>query len=585
MIKKILSFVSVFAMVGVLLCGCNNTFKTQVDTIIKNANIYTSDESNPYATAIAIKDDKFVYVGDEEGLKNFEGPVVDAGGKTILPGFMDAHTHLPASLVSLTLGEIYVIEGEGKDECLTAMKKVVDEHPDAPLYSFMLQLKDLQGEILTKEDLDTKVSANKEIFILESEVHSCWANSKALEVVGYDDNTPDMKEGLSYLVRQDGHITGNAYEGMSFELMMRHAADLDESVMRSEFKRWIEFCKKAGVTAVFEAGTPGSPLLTEKGLKVLCEMDKAGELPIYINSSYMVYNPAQAKDAVEYIAYLNKTYNTEHVKVDTFKIMMDGTLAIKTAALVEPYEGTDYKGETLFNSDEIASILKQVNEKGFNFHTHCVGEGAIRTVLDGIEKAKNELGDNFNVKCTIAHNEIMADSDILRFKELGVIANCTPWWNSGACISGGYEKAQQILGERADKLYRAKSLCDSGAIVTWSSDNTMFGDFECWSPMLGFEVGMTREITEQTVIDPMAIGLMEKFPSSNECLSIEDMIKGYTINAAYQINMDDVKGSITVGKDADYQIYNEDLFEVSPSTFSHISPSEVYFAGKQVFTK
>ena len=250
--------------------------------------------------------------------------------------------------------------------------------------------------------------------------------------------------------------------------------------------------------------------------------------------------------------------------------------------MVTPYEDTKSTGGRLFDENQVADFLRELNKLGLNMHTHCVGEGAIKTILDGVEIVKKELGDNFKIKVTIAHNEVMRDEDIPRFKELGVIANFTPWWHSGSCVSGGYKKAKEFLGDRADKMYRSKSLWNTGAMVTWSSDSIQFGDLVNWNPMLGFEVGVTREITKDTNADHSKIDIYEKYPDSSECMSVEEMILGYTINPAIQLSLDNRKGSIEVGKDADYIIFNEDLFNVNPSTFSHISPSEVWFEGKKV---
>ena len=625
MFKKSLSFVLALTMVVGMLCGCSNTQavqnestsneevsaqaaqnektsneeavtqavqdedttveKIKVDKIVKNAKVYTSDMDNLNATAFAVKDGKFVYVGDEEGLKDYEGEEVDMGGKTILPTFMDGHVHLPACVGFLAMDSFENISGTSKAECLEAMKKVVDEHPEYASYTFMLQLMDLGDEDLTKEDLDA-VCADKEVFVIEGEGHSSWSNSLILKNMGITDDTQDKAEGLSFLVRdKDGHITGNAFEGMHSEILMRHADRIKDEDIESEFTRWINFCKETGVSAVFEAGTPGSPELTEHGLEILCKMDEEGKLPIYIDASYMVYDPAQGPTAIEELVRQNKKFNTEHVKVDTLKLLFDGTLNIRTANMVTPYNDTQTAGGRLFDENQVADFLKQLNELGFNLHTHCVGEGAIKTVLDGVEIAKKELGDDFKVKVTIAHNEIMRDEDIPRFKELGVIADFTPWWHSGACISGGNKQAKVFLGERANKMYRSKSVWDTGAIVTWSSDTIQFGDFASWNPMLGFEVGMTREIKEDTKADHSKVDVHEKYPEPSEEMSLEEMILGYTINVAKQLGLDDRKGSIEAGKDADYIVFDEDLFNEDPSKFSHFSPREVWFAGEQIHTK
>ena len=596
MFKKILSLTLVLTMVVSMFCGCSNTQNTKVaetkpetvaanekikvDKIVKNAKVYTSDKKNLHATSFAVKDGKFVYVGDEAGLKDFDGEVVDMGGKFIMPPFMDAHVHLPASLTMFALGSMEFIVGNSKKECLDAMKKYVSEHPEKEFYTFSLQLMYLGDEDLTKEDLDT-VCADKEVFVMEGEGHSSWSNSLILKNMGITDDTPDMAEGLAFYVRdKNGHITGNAFEGPHFGIMLRHADRVKSEDFEREFTRWIDFCKKAGVSAVFEAGTPGSAGLTECGYETLCKMDKEGKLPVYIEGSYAIHDPSLKSTAIQELVRQHEKFNTKHVKVNTLKIYMDGTLNIRTANMITPYLDTQTKGGRLFDENQVADLLRELNKLGFNLHTHCVAEGSIKTVLDAVEIVKKELGDDFKIKVTIAHNEIMRDEDIPRFKELGVIADFTPWWHSGSCVSGGYEQAKKFLGERADKMYRSKSVWNTGAIVTWCSDTFSFGEFLDWNPMLGFEIGITREVTKNTKVDHNKICVYEKFPVPSEGMSVEEMILGYTINGAYQLGLDDRKGSIEVGKDADYVIFKEDLFSENPSNLSNISPSEVWFEGQ-----
>ena len=554
----------------------------KADQIIKNARIFTSDVKQPSASAFAVKDGKFVYVGDEAGLAAYEGEIVDLGGAFVTPAFMDGHAHLPCSVGMTSLGSMENIDGTNKRECLEAMRKVVNDHPEYDFYTFGLQLMNLGGEDLTKEDLDT-VCADKEIFVLEGEGHSSWSNSLILKNMGITDDARDISEGLAFYVRdENGHITGNAFEWLSVKITLRHQDIVKAEEIRSEFERLVNYCKEVGISAMFEAGTPACPELTERAYEILCDMDNKGELPIYIDGSYAICDPAERPTAIQELARQHKKFNTEHVKVNTLKIYMDGTLNIRTANMVTPYVDTKTKGGRTFTENEIADILKDLNKEGFNLHTHCVAEGSIKTILDGVELAKKELGDAFRVKVTIAHNEIMRDEDIPRFKELGVIANFTPWWHSGCCVSGGYEQAKKFLGDRADKMYRSKSVWDTGPTVTWCSDTMVFGEFLDWNPMLGFEIGITREVTKNTKVDHTKICVYEKFPDPSECMSAEEMILGYTINGAKQLSLEDRKGSIEAGKDADYLVFDEDLTSTDPHRLSHMEPKQVYFAGKQV---
>ena len=291
----------------------------------------------------------------------------------------------------------------------------------------------------------------------------------------------------------------------------------------------------------------------------------------------MVNAERDAEEGLKEVKRFQREFNTEHLKVHTMKIFMDGTQKIHTAAMVTPYVDVHTTGVTAFSAEGIAKLLKELNEANLDLHLHTVGERASRTVLDGVEMARKELGDNYHVRVTCAHLEIQDDADLDRFAKLGVFANFTPHWHSAdPAISASW------LGmERACKQFRCKTIWDSGATVAWSSDNIVFMDFTTWNPYLGMEVGMTRWINEKTRNYPFA-RVDKVFPPENERMSIEEMILGYTINGARQLGIEDRKGSITPGKDADFLVFDNDLLTAEHEGFSYNTPKEVYFGGKKV---
>jgi hypothetical protein len=259
------------------------------------------------------------------------------------------------------------------------------------------------------------------------------------------------------------------------------------------------------------------------------------------------------------------------------KIFMDGTQKIHTAAMVTPYVDVNTTGSTAFTAEGIAKLLKDLNEANLDLHLHTVGERASRTVLDGVEMAKKEMGDDLHVRVTCAHLEIQDDADLDRFAKLGVIANFTPHWHAG----DPSHSAVWLGEERSKKQFRCKTVWDTGALVAWSSDNITFGDFMTWNPYLGMEVGMTRMITEKTRNYEYNRST-EVFPPENEIMSIEEMLLGFTINGAKQLGIENTKGSITAGKDADFLVFDNDLLTAQHEGFSYNAPKEVYFGGKKM---
>ena len=553
----------------------------KADMLIRNAKIFTADHTNPQASALAVKDGKFIYVGDESGLKDFEGEVTDLGGKFIIPGIIDSHVH-----VTTGIGFTYMDVGEyvvctNKKEALDFMAQYINSNPGQESYRFFMERKYLRGEMLTKEELDS-ICPDKELLILEGEGHSVWVNSRILAKHGITDETEDPVPELSYYVRKDGHITGNVFESAGWELLFDGLSGITDEQIDEALMRWIDFSVKAGVSSVFDAGWPSGEALHERVYERLLKLDKEGKLPVYIDGSFALTRPKKMLEVLEQVKRFNAKFNSEHLKVHTFKVFMDGTLRIETAAQVTPYADTHKKGATTFNAEEVARLLKLLNEEGLDFHAHTVGEQASRTVLDGVELARKELGDSFRVRVTCAHLEIQDDADMDRFAKLGVNANYTVWWHAG-CIGGHPRKIwSEILGEeRANKMYRCKTLWNSGANVAWSSDNIAYGDFSSWNPYLGMEVGMTRWISEKTQA-PEISRTIEQFPPLDQKMSIEEMILGYTINGARQLGIEDRKGSIETGKDADFVIFDEDLLTAKHEGFSHNMPRDVYFGGKKV---
>ena len=293
-----------------------------------------------------------------------------------------------------------------------------------------------------------------------------------------------------------------------------------------------------------------------------------------MTAAIVVYGQREVERGLKELKRFNREYNTEHLKVHTMKVFMDGTRKIHTAAMITPYADTGTCGSnTAFTPEELAQLLKSLNDMGMDLHLHTIGERASQVVLDGVELVRKELGDAYHVKVTCAHLELQADEDLPRFAKLGVFANYTPWWHSSDVNTD-----VPLHGEEAAaKLFRCKTVWDSGAIVTWSCDNIVFGDFM----VLGMEIGMTRNITEKTRL-PEFHRTNRENPPASEKMGVEEMILGYTINGAIQLGIEDKKGSITVGKDADFLVFDNDLLTAEHEGFSYNEPRDVYFAGKKV---
>jgi predicted amidohydrolase YtcJ len=552
----------------------------QADQIIKNANIFTADSEHPKASAIAVKDGKFVYVGDEAGLSEYEGPVTDLAGRFIMPGIIDSHVHV-------TMGAGYELIGGGgfgeiiqcasKEEALDFISDYIRKNPGKERYRFMLDKKYLKGDNITKEDLDL-ICPDGEIQIQEAQGHSIWVNSNILKKHGITDEIKDPVPGLSFYVRKDGHVTGEMSEGAAeLPVILDGAMDKPDSMIDAALQRWIDFSVNAGVTGVFDAGIPGFPKFHERIYSRLRELDRQGKLPIYVDGCYVISAAWEAEEGIKELKRLQKEYNTEHMKIHTLKLFMDGTLKLHSGAMVTPYADTGETGCNAMNLEELVTLLKELNKEGLDFHTHTVGEASSRLVLDAVEQVRKELGDEFRIRVVSAHLQIQDTADLTRFAPLGVIANFTPWWHAD-----DVNVYKRLFGEeRGQKLYRCKSVWDSGALVAWSSDTIVYTDFSSWNPYLGMEIGMTRFVSEKTKL----AGIERYdyiFPPEDERMGIEEMLLGYTINGAKQLGIENAKGSIEVGKDADFLVFDNDLLTAEHDGFSNNMPKDVYSGGKKI---
>ena len=553
----------------------------KADQIIKNAKIFTSDKNHPQASALVVKDGKFVYVGDEAGLSAYEGEVTDLGGKFVMPGIIDSHVHITTG-VGFEYTDLGVpVMCATKKESLAFMADYIRKNPGLKRYRFMMERTCLAGEELSKEDLDA-ICPDAEMLVLEGEVHSNWVNSRILAKHGITDETPDPVPELAYFVRKDGHVTGNSYETASWPMLFDSVNDLTDEQISTAVLRWLQSSIQYGVNAVFDAGFPTQNGINERIYKFLQQLDKEGKLPVYVDGCYVLTQPAKMREALEGVKRLHKEFDTEHMKVHTLKIFMDGTLKIETAAMVTPYVDTKVKGATAFNAQQVAEMLKELNEEGLDLHVHTVGEAASRVVLDGVELARKELGDKYRVRVTCAHLWVQDDADLDRFAKLGVVANFTPWWHSGNVGGNPIEYWPTFIGEkRAHNMFRCKTAWDSGALVTWSSDEVFYGDFRNWSPYLAMEIGMTRWINEKTRFEEYS-RTVAPFPPESERMNIEQMMIGYTINGAIQLGIEDKKGSIEAGKDADFLVFDKDLLTAEKEGFSFNAPAEVYMHGKKM---
>ncbi|MFT5710339.1 MAG: putative amidohydrolase YtcJ [Halioglobus sp.] len=537
------------ASVLMLLClaSCVSNTGRGVDSIFFNARAYTLDSATPWAEAVAVKDDKIVYVGDNAGALALAGSVTqthDLQGSMLLPGFIDTHMH-PVSgggyARALSLDTFGTVE-----EWVESIKDYAVANTDKPLifgYGFLGTTFGAQGPTASMIDA---VVPDRPVLIMDEGFHGAWANSKALEALNITKDTPDLAPGFSYYKRDEqGNPTGYLLEDTAVMAMdALNVINADVQVDGTAYV--IETLNRYGVTSVFDAGAIGDSAELQT---VLNRIEDAGDMTVRIVGSYFVGAPGDAEHAVENANKWRETMKGDNYHYRMLKIMLDGTVEGRTAAMFEDYQGEPgNSGETIFTEKQMIHMISGAAAEHIDVHVHALGERAVHETLNAIEVARQSHPDS-STRYTICHIQVLTDEDIPRFAELDVIAQSTPLWASYDTFGEPFVSEGQF-----NRYWRFKSLHDEGVKLTFGSDFPASGaGMLGMSPVLQMEIGHTR----QNPGEPDA----KIQPSESERLDIDTLIRGYTLDAAYQLHMEDELGSLTVGKKADLVVLDKNLFE------------------------
>ncbi|PID47174.1 MAG: hydrolase [Proteobacteria bacterium] len=562
-------------MAAIFTTACSISHKNNklsgryADRVLKNGSIYTVDEKNPKAQAVAIKDGKIIYVGNDEGVEKFIGyntDVEDLNGKFVLPGFIDTHAHFISGALaskSVTLKLDDSVEQWKKD-----IKEFAKANPDQKgIFGIGIYALRFGKNGPTKEELDELVPKRPAV-IMDEGGHSAWFNSKALEMAGITKDTPDPVPGVHmYQRKSNGEPSGWNKEAMTIFPLIKKLNLVSPEMMVSGAEEIFELLPALGLTSYYDAGMMQ---MEDLMYPVLASLEKKGKLPVKVVGSYMVQSPSQVPIAIDKIKEYNKKYGSKLIRPNTIKIHNDGTLEAKTAALHEDYSNEKgHKGGILLEGKVLQNFVADIAKNNVSAHIHAIGDKTITEGLDAVEFARKEV-PNSKSRFSIAHVVLIKDKDVPRFGQLDVVAQTTPAWITSEDINN-----KDIGVERSKRRYRIRSIEDGGAKVTLGSDFPVGGEFGLY-PFYNIEVGMTRKGFDKD---------SKVLPYEKEKMSLESMIKGYTINAAYQLGMEDEIGSISVGKDADMIVLNENLFKIKTSDIHDVKVKETIMNGKTTYTR
>jgi len=535
---------------ALFLTACSNKIANDdaADVVFTNARVYTVDATQPWAEAVAIKGNEIIYVGSSAGVETQVGANTrrhDLGGQLLLPGFIDSHMHpidggAYAKALSLdTAGTV--------DEWVRAIAEYADENRDAPVlfgYGFMATT---FGSVGPTRQLIDAVVPDKPVLIMDEGFHTAWANSATLRALNITQDTPDPVPGFSYYKRDaNGDATGYLLEGTA-EMAMIQLDVITEDAVVDGIGIIIDIMNAYGVTSAFDAGAIG---YKDMLASVLDRVEKTGALTIRLIGSYYSQGPEDVVGAVDNTIEWGRTLKGERYHYNTLKILDDGTVEGRTAAMFEDYQGEPgNSGATVYSQEEMTSMVVGAARNSIDVHIHALGERSIHEALNAIEAARETAPDS-STRYAICHIEVITDQDLPRFAELDVIAQSTPLWAS-------YDTyGEQFVSEDQFRRYwRFNSLKELGVRLSFGSDFPASGAGTLGlSPVVQIEIGHTR----QEPGEPEA----PIQPLESERLDVEALVRGFTIDAAYQMHMEDEIGSIEVGKKADLVVLDQNIFEV-----------------------
>lgn len=545
--NKILFTIALF--IGV---GCSSPSQT---TIISNVNGYTFSEGELIEfSTIVFTDGLIVEVGDSMLTEKFNGQQIDGGGKTMLPGLIDAHGHvmgLGFQELEVNLAGITTLE-----ETLEKIEEYATANPDLEWIQGRGWNQTLwpQNEFPTAADLD-KIVSDRPVWLSRVDGHAGWGNTMAMRLAGISQDTPDPQGGK--IIRDPrGNATGvfvDAAEGY-VNAIIPPDSDLKRQLA---LEKALEQMASVGITSTHDAG------VGVKTWNMYKEFADKGKLKTRIYA--MIGGAGPTFDTLSINGPIN-SYANDMLSLRSVKLYSDGALGSRGAAMIQPYsDDPGNKGLLFVSQDEMNSMASKVMGKGFQANIHAIGDAGNRQVLNAIEYGKEQHGEQ-GLRNRIEHAQIVSLEDIPRFKELDVIASMQP-----THATSDKNMAEDRVGQQRIKGgYAWQTFLDQGTIVAAGSDFPV----EHSNPFFGLYSAVTRMDHE---------GTPEGGWYPEESLSREQALKAFTLDAAYAGHQEDVLGSLEPGKWADFIIIDQDYFTAPASELWKIKVLETWVAGEKVF--
>jgi len=524
----------------------------KADIVIKNAKVFTSNEAMPHAETVAIKGNRIIFVGTNEEVKEFKSEstrIIDGQGRTLTAGFIDSHFHLLWGAIWAGSAQLYDVKN------LNDLKAVLVEFAEQNKTSAWVDGRGIKyGIVETRQQLDAMIS-ERPVYINAYDGHTSWANTKALEMAGILQPGVDAY-GVGVIVRDENGIATGELRETAMHLVADLIPEPSDSRKRELLKMVIQRINATGVTSVHNMNGDMQELMTYTALEDAGEMNLRVYVPYHIKPETMDVDLYEAAEMAQ--------VQGEFVRGGAAKFFMDGVWESYTALTIEPYaDDHNAKPDGLFSAEHFNHMATACDKLGLQMFVHCCGDGAVRRTLDGYETVQQSNGRR-DSRHRVEHIEVVHPDDLPRFKELGVIASMQTG-HSPLALGDGDVWPDRVGKQRWGKSFPWRDVKNAGARLCLGSDWTVAP----FNPMVHIHAALNRQ--KWDVNDP------------DQRLTLEEVILGYTRDAAYAEFKENEKGQVREGFLADLVLFSHDLFAMNPADILTASAALTLVNGKVVF--
>ena len=545
------------------------------DMAFTGGTVYTVDPAHTWAQAVAVRGTHIVAAGTDESVADLIGPkteVHDLRGRMLLPGFQDAHVHPPSGgleMLQCNLNEAYTREGYER-----IVADYASEHPDVEwIRGGGWSMDSFPGGTPTKDILD-RIVPDRPVYLPNRDGHGAWVNSRALELTGITRETPDPPDGR---IERDagGDPSGTLHEG-AMDLVDKLMPPVTQEEWEEGLRVAQQYLHSLGITA-WQDAIVGGPYDTLGAYTATAGRD--GLTARVVGSLW--WDRHRGEEQIDELVARRATSEVGRFRATTVKIMQDGVIEDFTAGVLDPYldrDGTPTanRGMSFVDPELLKASATKLDANGFQVHIHAIGERAVREALDALEAARAANGANDH-RHHIAHIQVVHPDDIPRFGQLEVVANAQPLW---ATLDGQMANLTfPFLGpERITWQYPFASLVRSGARLAFGSDWSVSSP----NPMWEMAIAVHRRAPRRHA-DMVGERATKETFLPDERIDLATAIHAFTMGSAYVNHLDEVTGSIEVGKEADLVVVDRNLFDLSLDELADAKVQLTMVAGAPVF--